>query len=256
LKGSGYGVVSSPGTGNFVLWGSVKAKGSPFSNQSFRQALSYAFNRPLFTKLQTHNVAVPTCDMWAQTSPAFVQDLPDCGFDLAKAKALVAASGYKNASITIYTMDTKWPELTAFLPIYQADLASIGVKLNIVDQSPALYGATEGKIIFHNAPGLALEFFGWGNVDQYFVADYPFYGYTFNLSSYYDPQYVKLVKQAISETDEAKALADYKQLAIFTAKAAFCIDLATRPYVYVYNAQFKGVNVDYDGIANWAAVSE
>src|SRR5262249_42746636 len=148
-----------------------------------------------------------------------------------------------------------WPELTSFLPIYQADLASIGVKLNIVDQSPALFGATEGKIIFHNAPGIAPEFFGWGNVDQYFVADYPFYGYTFNLSSYYEPQYVNLVKKAISETNPAKALAQYKQLAVYTANAAFCIALATRPYVYVYNTQFKGVNVDYDGIANWAAVS-
>src|SRR5262249_10131240 len=159
--------------------------------------LSYAFNRPLYTKLETHNLSTPTCDMWAATSPAYVQyPIPDCAFNLARAKALVAASGLKNVSITIYTMDTKWPELNAFLPIYQADLASIGVKLNIVDQSPALYGATEGKIIFHNAPGLALEFFGWGNVDQYFVADYPFYGYTFNLSSYYEPQYVNLVKKA------------------------------------------------------------
>src|SRR6185437_5968953 len=168
LKSSHYGVVSSPGTGNLVLFGSVLAKGSPFANQNFRQALSYAFNRPLFTKLETHNLSVPTCDMWAATSPAFVQyPIPDCAYNLAKAKAFVAASGLKNVSLTIYTMDTKWPELTAFLPIYQADLASIGVKLNIVDQSPALYGNTEQNIINHNAPGIALEFFGWGNVDQY-----------------------------------------------------------------------------------------
>ncbi len=154
LKSSNFGVVSSPGTGNLVLFGSVLAKGSPFANQNFRQALSYAFNRPLFTKLETHNLSVPTCDMWAATSPAFVQyPVPDCAYNLAKAKAFVAASGLKNVSLTIYTMDTKWPELTAFLPIYQADLATIGVKLNIVDQSPALYGNTEQSIIFHNCAG-------------------------------------------------------------------------------------------------------
>ena len=32
-----------------------------------------------------------------------------------------------------------------FLPIYQANLASIGVKLNIVDQSPALFDATQTR---------------------------------------------------------------------------------------------------------------
>ena len=255
LKLSGYGVVSSPGTGNYVLWGSVKAKGSPFANQDFREALSWAFNRPLFSKLDTQGVAVPTCDMWASTSPTYVQNLPDCGYSLSKAKSLVRASGYHNANITIYTMDTKWPEVNDFLPIYKADLATIGVNLNIVDESPSLYSSTEGNIINHNAPGLALEFFGWGNVDQYFVADYPFYGYTFNLSSYYAPQYVSLVKQAINDTNPTTAAAKYKELALYVAKASFCIALATRPYVYVYNSQFKGVTVDYDGIANWAGVS-
>jgi peptide/nickel transport system substrate-binding protein len=255
LKSSGFDVVSSPGTGNYVLWGSVKAKDSPFDNQDFREALSWAFNRPLFSKLDTAGIAVPTCDMWASTSPTFVQNLPDCGYSLSKAKAFLQASGYRNASLTIYTMDTKWPEVNDFLPIYQADLKSIGVRLNIVDESPSLYGSTETNIIDHDAPGLALEFFGWGNVDQYFVADYPFYGYSFNLSSYYAPQYVNMVKQAVSDTNPTTAAAQYKALAVYVAKAAFCIDLATRPYVYVYNSQFKGVTVDYDGIANWAAVS-
>ena len=255
LKSSGFKVVSSPGTGNFVIFGSVEAKGSPFDNQDFREALSYAFNRPLFTKLETNGMALPTCDMWAQTSPAFVQNLPDCGFNMAKAQSLVNASGFKHVSLTMYTMDTKWPEVTAFLPIYQANLANIGVKLNIVDQSPALFDATQTKIIFNNFPGIAPEFFGWGNVDQYFVADYPFYGYTFNLSHYFNPQYDSLVRKAISETNPTTALSEYKQLAVIAAKDAFDFDLATRPYVYVYGSQFKGVNVDYDGIANWAAVS-
>ncbi len=87
------------------------------------------------------------------------------------------------------------------------------------------------------------------------MADYPFYGYTFNLSHYYEAPYVNLVKKVISEAGFRQALAQYKQLAVFAAQAAFCIDLATRPYVYVYNTKFKGVNVDFDGIANWAAVS-
>ncbi len=116
LKSSGYGVASSPGTGNFTIFGSVEAKNSPFDNQDFRDALSYAFNRQLFTKLETNGMSLPTCDMWAETSPAFVQNLPDCGFNLAKARALVKASGYRNVSVTMYTMDTKWPESTLSFP--------------------------------------------------------------------------------------------------------------------------------------------
>ncbi len=135
-------------------------------------------------------------------------------------------------------------------------MATIGVKLNIVDQSPALFDATDNKIIFNNFPGISASFFGWGNVDQYFVADYPFYGYTFNLSHYFNAEYDNLIKKVINDANPATALAEYKQLAIVAARDAFDIDLATRPYVYVYSSQLKGVNVDYDGIAKWAAVSE
>ena len=71
------------------------------------------------------------------------------------------------------------------------------------------------------------------------MADYPFYGYTFNLSNYFNSQYDNLIKKAISDTNPTTALSEYKQLAVIAAKDAFDFDLATRPYVYVYSSSSR-----------------
>jgi peptide/nickel transport system substrate-binding protein len=255
LKSGGYRIISSPGTGNFVLMGNVTAKGSPFDNEKVREALSDAFDRPLFTKLQLSGLGKPTCDMWASTSPAFVQNLPGCVFDLKKAKHLLASGGYPHGfKITVDTMETKWPEVTAFLPIYKTDLAKIGVNLNINVESPTSYSNTFLEIWHKGLPDIAPQFFGWGNVDPFFVADYPFYGLS-NISGFQSAQYDGLIHKALAAGSSAKALALYKQIAIVAEQESFDMALATRPYVYVLNKKVQGSSVDSDGIADWASAS-
>ncbi len=209
-------------------------------------------------KLETDGLSLPTCDMWAITSPAFVQNLPDCGYNLATAKSYFEKSGFKpGTTIALETMGLKWPELNDFLPIYQIDLAKIGIKLTITDVSPTAFGAYDEAIITKGAPGFSPSFFGWGNVDAYFVADYQFYD-LHNISNYSSPSYDSLLKKAVAEDEagnSALALQSYKQLAILAAKEAFDIDIATRPYVYAYSSNLRGVSVDIDGMADWASVS-
>jgi peptide/nickel transport system substrate-binding protein len=258
LRSSGFGIDVSPGTGNEDFWASVKAKGSPFDNQDFRDALSWAFDRSLFVKLETDGLSKPTCDMWAITSPTFVQNLPDCGFNLSIARSYFKKSGYPSGTvIPLTTMALKWPELDNFLPIYKSDLAEIGIDLTITNVSPTAFGAFDNAIYTQDAPGLSPSFFGWGNVDPYFVSDYPFYD-AHNLSSYSSSAYDSLAAKAVAEDEAGQtALADksYKALAVLAAQEAFDINIATRPYVYAYSSNVKGVSVDIDGMADWASVS-
>jgi peptide/nickel transport system substrate-binding protein len=255
LKDNGAGVVSSPGTGNFYFFGNVTTS-TPWANQKVRQALSYAFDRPTFVRLQLGGLGVPTCSMWAASSASFVQDLPGCGYDLAKAKQLLVDAGYADGfTITFYTTDVRIPEITSFLPVYQNALKTIGVTLDIQTISPNDWANNFTEISQNGKVGVQDNFYGWANADAFFANDYPVYGRP-NLSKFSSPEYDGLIQKALDQWQTPdQQTATFKQLDIMANEQSFAIVLATRPYVYLVNKNVSGVVVDDDGQADWSNVT-
>ena len=105
----------------------------PTNNKMLRQAMSFALDRQRIADSVLQNVGAPKNIPYYPSSPAYDQAADRFyGFDLDKAKSLLAAAGLSNVEMDFNinsTSDaTEWSSISQ---IYQADLAKIGIKINI-----------------------------------------------------------------------------------------------------------------------------
>jgi peptide/nickel transport system substrate-binding protein len=105
---------------------------APFDNKTVRQALRFAIDHKRMNDVALLGVGEPKSLPWLAGSPAYDQAQSDAnGFDLDKAAALL-----KQAGISGFEMDLLplviFPEIDTYVQIYQADLAKIGIKANIL----------------------------------------------------------------------------------------------------------------------------
>jgi peptide/nickel transport system substrate-binding protein len=119
----------------------MNTKVAPFDNLKVRQAVEYAVNREALVRIYgglaqtTENVLPPTYPQYKK--------LDMYPYNLAKAKALIAASGQKGASVTVWNHDRGTdPKATAYLTDV---LNSIGLNAKDKVINSAVYWTTVGN---------------------------------------------------------------------------------------------------------------
>ena len=133
----------------------------PTANKKIRQALNYAIDRKRFIDTSLAGVGEPTNLPWLPNSPAYeAAKNTRYAFDLDKAKALVAESGESDVSFD-FVFNAVVPEIVTFAQLYQADLAKIGVKLNIKGVERSVYNDMAAKFQY----GLLMSSSGFANLD-------------------------------------------------------------------------------------------
>ncbi len=133
-------VVVNPLTGNIVSVG-ANGKKPYLGDKRVRQALNYALDRDRIWRTAYNGFGELRVQMWPKASPNF--DPTQAGayaFDLDKVRALLAAAGTSNME-TELTWRNNAPESAILAQIYQADLAKIGVKLNLLPLEPSAWNA-------------------------------------------------------------------------------------------------------------------
>ncbi|HWX10124.1 MAG TPA: ABC transporter substrate-binding protein, partial [Gaiellaceae bacterium] len=119
----------------------MNTKVAPFDNLKVRQAVEYAVNREALVRIYG-GLAQPTENVLPPTYPQY-QKLSMYPYNLAKAKALIAASGQKGASVTVWNHDRGTdPKATAYLTDV---LNSIGLKAKDKVINSAVYWTTVGN---------------------------------------------------------------------------------------------------------------
>jgi peptide/nickel transport system substrate-binding protein len=129
---------------------------APLNNVKVRQAINYAINR-----LEVQRVwggatqAAPTDQVLPPTMPGFQKlDIYPVAGDLAKAKALIKASGIKTpVSLTLRTLSDQ-PGYAQVAQVIQAELAPIGINVKIVTQPDAINGGVIGSPKNHVPMGI------------------------------------------------------------------------------------------------------
>jgi peptide/nickel transport system substrate-binding protein len=111
-----------------ILMSTVDA---PFSNKRVRQAMNLALDRKRFVDTLMYGLTEPTHIIWLRSSPAWDPAIDIGEFNLEKARQLLDEAGYGRGFETRIQTNGAYPELSKFAAIVQADLAKIGVKLNI-----------------------------------------------------------------------------------------------------------------------------
>ena len=244
LEGQGMQLVSQTPPGSFML--RINSSKGPLADKRVRQALSYTINRPVFSKLMTGGKSTPTCSHFPPDSPVYTPEVDqNCAFDLDKAKALLTEAGHGDGLTINYIAGTvRQPELTGYVPIWQEDLAKIGVKLNIEDLSSSVISDRVNSGNYE----VTGDWYPWGVFDPAVF----FIGPSFapnNLEKFTDPDYLKMLTDAQAETDATKRLDMYKDINRYLADQDFIVPIATRPYIYAVRPEVTGFSLDPFGMA-------
>lgn len=236
-----YRAVVHPNPGTYFVIG-FNTLNAPFDNKLVRQALNYAFDRQRFVDTATYGSATPLSLMWLPGSRAYDAAKSNAyTFNLDKAKAMLQEAG-----VTQLEMDcllTTSSEGSIACQIYQADLAKLGVKLNIkVLESAAWLDQVNNR-----------KYVGgyWSNASYGQLAP----GSTFGGTKAWDPlnnnegfksdPYTQLVAAAGTEVDPPKQQQIYAQLNDLVLDESFAAVVSSSPQVMMTTARVHGLTTTY-----------
>lgn len=221
----------------------------PFDNVAVRQALAYSVNRSQMAAAGSFGLEKPvSTPFYAPSATGYLPELVADTFNLGKATSLLDGAGVKNLKIS-YPYPTTQPAAQTFGEIWQADLAKIGVKLDIqaVDQARWLnHGAgkdpsTDVVVWFTNRCLLDGAVF-WSTQLNY-------RGGSGSLSrlGYHNPKLESLVAQGGAEIDPVKRKQIYQQLNRIVVSDAYNISLLTFSKSWAWSSKVTGQEVDLTG---------
>jgi peptide/nickel transport system substrate-binding protein len=224
----------------------------PTDNKTFRQALQYAVDRQRIVDSVLLKLGDPLELPWYPTSPAFdAARNKTYSFDLDKARSLLQQSGVGNVSID-FNVSTAIPEFSQMGQILQADLAKIGLTLNLKPMQPAGWSAITYSAKY-NGVSAGTGLFGqeWPGL-QY---GSPVFGPNNNWSGLKSDQFTKVATDMSSAVDPVKAKAAYDAYNDYVLDQSFAIVIASALQRCVTTKRVHGVAYDMaydlDATAAW-----
>jgi peptide/nickel transport system substrate-binding protein len=214
LEGKGMKILKSPGMNiNYMGFYTNKA---PFNNLDLRKAISMAINRQnLVDFLYQGNATLPNSPL-PDFIPGYSKTVKPYDYNVDEAKKLLAAAGYANGfEFTAITYSNPRPYNPAngekLAAAVQADLAKIGVKMNIKS-----YPWKEYKEAYKNGEGDAY-FMGWigdnGDPDNFLMLlESAQIKGSLNISKYSNPKFDALMEQGRLTMDPAQRAVIYGEL--------------------------------------------
>jgi peptide/nickel transport system substrate-binding protein len=252
-KDSTYGTISNPHSGSVCVV-NVNTTFPPLDQKQVRQALSYAMNRQRYIDVARAGVGNAQSLPWSAASPAFQAEKNSMfAFDLDKARSLLKAAGVSNLTLDFVYFPGNPSEGLA--EIYQADLATLGITLNIMPVDPLAWrdlnqiGALKYK-------GLSGGASGYANYEPItLLTSSTAWNYTGNSSGYQSDRYSNLIMTASVEPDLNKRKGTYSDLNDVILDDSFVLTVAPTPEVAVYQARsLHGLQYSQHGSIPWTNV--
>ncbi|MCY4061294.1 MAG: ABC transporter substrate-binding protein [Chloroflexi bacterium] len=208
-----------------LVWDlSLNTGRAPFDNKLVRQALQHALDRQRIVDIVFFNISDPWIQPQSDKSPLYDPDLEGYyTFDLDKAKSLLEEAGYADGfEFTVLTATTN-PDGARLLQVFQADLAQIGITLNIDEVEPAQYRPRALDLDFDGA------IFTYGRASKDPASLFGTTGVwrpgpePINLSGYTSEEYRRLVAAGQSEMDSARRQEIYQELNRYQLEQSFIL---------------------------------
>lgn len=233
---SGLTLTKFPDTGN-MMWGVNAREGRPTADPRVRKALDLAFDRRRFVDVAIGGVGTPTNVVWPPSSPAYSPKDENWKFDLAAAKKLLNEAGVSGLVIRLVMSTGVSQEAVSFAPIYQADLASIGVtaKIEDLDTSAWLDKLTKGDFDMY------MTIYGNTGADPALAFTSGNFRLKDNLPGFASPEYSKLEAAGRLENDPAKRIQIYRDLNKYIQEQGFALPFAQNPVMFVHSDKVKGL---------------
>jgi peptide/nickel transport system substrate-binding protein len=179
----------------------------PLDSKAVRQALQYALDRQRVVDTVYQGLSEPVDLPFAPTSPAYdAADDHFYTFDLDKARALLAGAGVGSATID-FNYSSASAEAASTAQIYQADLAKIGVHLNLRPLDPVTLNTSIRTVSYNGIITLSTLF---GQLHPTMEDGNPLYSAAgTNWSNFRSDEYTALMRKLDTETDPAEQRAVY-----------------------------------------------
>jgi peptide/nickel transport system substrate-binding protein len=225
-------------SGNNFLFG-LNLGIPPLDDKRVRQALNWALDRKRFAETFLYGTGVPQSLPWPTNSPAFEAAKQNFySFDLDKARALLGQAGVANLELDCNVLGA-WPQLVSFAPVYQADLAKIGVKLNVRVLELATW---VDEAVNRKYKGMYLANSSFAQLEPSSTlnngrATDP----NSNNSLFKNDRYSELIASASSEPDAAKRKVMYSELNDIILDESFIMWLAASPPTLVTRPNVHGI---------------
>jgi peptide/nickel transport system substrate-binding protein len=117
---------------NLVVYLGFNTSVAPLNSLALRQAISMGINRPQMTKVLLGGEATPVGQMVAPTTFGYSASVKPTAYDEAKAKQLVAQSGYKGQVIPFqWATDYVIPFQNAIAQAIQGEMKQIGINIKL-----------------------------------------------------------------------------------------------------------------------------
>lgn len=208
------------------------------SDKRVRQAISYAIDRDRILQQVFGGVGTVTSLPWSPSSPAYDKSLVNhFGYDVAKAKDLLAQAGATGASVKVY-YDSGFAPNVGLAEIIQYDLTQAGLVPNM---QPLQASDFLDKLRSGGFDGLFMTGHGFGQLSPATLVKGAFpYNADKNASSFDNQQYKDLANSLWkSPTLDPKVV---QQMNEFLLDQQFVSDLVNYTHTYAISKQLKGLS--------------
>lgn len=231
---AGVKILSIPTTDATTLV--MNHKMAPFDNADFRKAIAYAIPYADVLKGVYGGYATPMKSVLPDGMPGYTDKYWSYDTNLDKAKAALAASGVKDASVELYVEAGKTEHEQIALLLQQA-LGQIGVKVEIKKLDSTTIADQRAK---RALPFLINQGISWINDPEYhanleLVPD----GFL-NYGNYNNPKIAEIVKTSAAITDATKRFAAYDEVQKLALDDLPFIPLAQPNYVVAMRDNLQG----------------
>ncbi len=225
---------------------SMNTQAAPFDNVNVRKAMAHAFNTEGYLSVKGENFFVID-SMFPPMTDNYYAAPNTVKYDLAQAKALLEAEGYNEANpltfeIALYRDD---PVMVA----YQADLASIGVKVSLVNQEFGVFLDNMANQNFQMLTG------SWGDTTgNPLTAAECYWSGSFgsqNISFFENAECDELYNTAKTSADLAEVKAACQRIQEIAWEEVPMFPTFGRTEAYVYNKALTGCEIYPSGILSF-----
>jgi len=211
----------------------------PLDNKVFRQALQYSLDRKRISETVYLSIGQPVDLPFTPTSPAYdANDDKFYSFNLDKAKSLLASSGAKSPSIDFNYASTS-AESANLGQIWQADLAKIGVTINLQPADPVTTSTLLGQAKYK---GMLVASTVFGQLHVTMEDGNPFYSaHGINWSNFKSAELAKLWTAIDTEPDVSKQKALSAQLRRYILDQSWNITVCSAPPSFAASPKVHGL---------------
>jgi peptide/nickel transport system substrate-binding protein len=230
-KDSNFQAIQHPFAGAFYEFG-INITRPPYDDKRVRQALNYAIDRQRYASSMMQGLVKPLALFWSSTSPAYDESKnASVAFDLNRAQSLLKDAGVSGLQADLLYIPTSYPVLKPLAEMYQADLAKIGVTLNILSMDTATWLAQVNGVQYN---GMYVSGDSLGNYQPATpLGASPAWSPSKNNSGFKSEEWTNLVNAVGTETDPAKQKQLYAQVNDYMIDQAWSIVFAERAVIWL-----------------------